>query len=280
MTKTILLVGDWGSDSNKCKKAFHQLEHDEIVLLGDNFYPSGVVDNHDIQWNQKFKNFFPSYSRKNALLGNHDYLQNVFAQISYTFHPNNHNWYLPHFFYDEIDKENDCHHIYIDTCIFDPSMTTMYSHACQIEPENEQQYFGIVFHYQDKQKKWLEKLLQETTCKWKIVYGHYPVISNGPHQQAHEFASYVKPLFEKYKVDIYACGHDHNCQVLCENGVTYIISGGSNSHENTKPILANFFTSKQEGFMVLSLNQYTIDIQFCSADEKKYSTYSHSKYLE
>lgn len=279
MTKEIILVGDWGSENNKCETAFLQIKHDEIVLLGDNFYPSGIIDSNDSQWKQKFESFFSSFPKKNALLGNHDYLGNVFAQISYTFQPNNYNWYMPHFFYDEIDKENDCHHIFIDTCIFDPQITTMYSQACEIKPENEQRYFGIVFHYQDKQKKWFEKTLRESPCKWKVVYGHYPILSNGPHQQAYEFISVVKPLLEKYKVDIYACGHDHNCQVLRENGVTYIVSGGSNHHENTIPLPVNCFTSNQEGFMLLSMDKNTINIQFCSSKKEKYQIYSHSKFV-
>ena len=277
MTKTIFLVGDWGFDSNKCKNAFQNIHHDEIILLGDNFYPSGVLHKTDIQWEKKLKNFFPPTSKKYAVLGNHDYLENVFAQISYTFYPNNHQWYMPTFFYDEIDLDYDCHHIFIDTCIFDPNITTMYSRACNISSQNLQQYFGIVFHYQEKQKKWLQKVLEESTCKWKMVYGHYPVISNGPHQQATEFASFVKPLFERTKVDIYASGHDHNCQVLYDNGVTYLVSGGSNQYEPTSPSSKNVFTSDKEGFLFLSLRKNAVDIQYCSLDQEKYLVFCHSK---
>lgn len=279
MTK-IILVGDWGSDTNICKTAFHKTKHDAIALLGDNFYPSGVVDHNDSQWTQKFEQFFPSWSKKNVVLGNHDYLGNVFTQISYTFYPNNHNWSHPHFFYDDIDEENDCHHIYIDSCIFDPQITTMYSKACNIKTENEQQYFGIVFHYQEKQRKWLEKTLKESPCKWKIVYGHYPILSNGPHQPAYEFISVVKPILEKYKVDVYACGHDHNCQLLFDNGVSYIVSGGSNYHEKTKPIPKNFFTSEKEGFILLTVTPNTMTIEFSDSNQKKYELYSHSKFLK
>lgn len=279
MTKEIILVGDWGSEDNKCKHAFHKEKHDEIVLLGDNFYPSGVVSHEDVQWNTKYEKNFPHSSKKYAVLGNHDYLGDVFSQISYTFHPNNKNWYMPHFFYDEIDKENDCHHIFIDSCLFDPQITTLYSQACNIKPENEQQYFGLVFHFQKRQKNWLEKILKETKCRWKIVYGHYPILSNGPHQQAYEFVSIVKPLLEKYNVDIYACGHDHNCQILRENNVTYLVTGGSNYHEYTRPIPQNFFTSDKTGFIKLSIDSNTINIEHCDSNQIKHHIFSISKYI-
>ncbi len=59
---------------------------------------------------------------------------------------------------------------------------------------------------------WLEKNLKKArknkNIKWIIVYSHYPVYSFGfshiPTWQAH-----IKPLVDKYKVDLYLAGHRH-----------------------------------------------------------------------
>ena len=53
--------------------------------------------------------------------------------------------------------------------------------ACNISSKKQFEYFNIVQSLQEKQLKWLENTLQSSNAKWKIVCGHYPLLSNGPH---------------------------------------------------------------------------------------------------
>jgi hypothetical protein len=60
----------------------------------------------------------------------------------------------------------------------------------------------------------LEKQLQASTAKWKIVFGHHPIFNHGTHGHSKELAKKLLPLFVKYKVDAYLAGHQHNQQHL------------------------------------------------------------------
>jgi len=76
------------------------------------------------------------------------------------------------------------------------------------------------------QLQWLEETLRDSIADWLIVVGHYPVYSGGEHGNSLELIRDVKPLLDKYQVDMYMCGHDHGLQHLKEGGVDYVVSGG------------------------------------------------------
>ena len=62
------------------------------------------------------------------------------------------------------------------------------------------------------QLEWIEKTLSESTADYIIVGGHYPVLSIGHHGPTDQLITKLKPLLEKYQVNAYICGHDHNMQ--------------------------------------------------------------------
>ena len=82
----INFVGDIGSYNDITSVIFKNIidnsnSDDIIILLGDNFYPNGIKSINDINW-EKFNNLnipIATYS----VLGNHDYLGNINAQIEY-----------------------------------------------------------------------------------------------------------------------------------------------------------------------------------------------------
>ena len=90
----IYLLGDVGQFNNETKKIFKNIKSDKtsddiIILLGDNFYPCGVTSIDDKNWDnyKKLNLDIPCW----CILGNHDYLGNVKAQLNF----NSHNWNLP-----------------------------------------------------------------------------------------------------------------------------------------------------------------------------------------
>jgi acid phosphatase type 7 len=70
----------------------------------------------------------------------------------------------------------------------------------------------VLFEKNSVEYDWLEKDLKKARknkrIKWIILYSHYPVYSFGfshiPTWQGH-----IKPLVDKYKVDLYLAGHRH-----------------------------------------------------------------------
>jgi predicted phosphodiesterase len=80
-----------------------------------------------------------------------------------------------------------------------------------------------------QQWRWLEgdlKAAQKADLRFAMM--HHPVISAMSwRQQQSGVLSGLMPLFEKYKVHVVFCGHDHNYQHHLRNGVHYVVTGGA-----------------------------------------------------
>lgn len=51
--------------------------------------------------------------------------------------------------------------------------------------------------------------LSKKNVQWLLVFGHYPIFSRGEHGDTDELVDLLEPLFLKYNVSAYFCGHDH-----------------------------------------------------------------------
>ena len=93
----------------------------------------------------------------------------------------------------------------------------------------------------DPQKAWFQAGTAASAATWKIVFGHHPYISNGPHGNAGAYENLeaipfpfvagtnVKKFMDATicnKIDVYFSGHDHQLQWLQPTcGVEFIVSG-------------------------------------------------------
>ncbi len=59
------------------------------------------------------------------------------------------------------------------------------------------------------QIKWLDSVLQSNTKKWTTIFTHYPVYSTKEGRDNWELREAIKPLIDKYGVDLVLQGHDH-----------------------------------------------------------------------
>lgn len=59
------------------------------------------------------------------------------------------------------------------------------------------------------QREWLEKVLRENKSRWTIVTFHHPVLSTKKNRDNKFIREHIKPLLDKYKVDLVLTGHDH-----------------------------------------------------------------------
>ena len=87
-----IFVGDTGSgndDQRKVAKSMVKLISKNpiksVIIVGDNIYPDGCNDVHDLQFNTKFRDIYQNIDLPFYLcLGNHDYHTNPQSQIDYT----------------------------------------------------------------------------------------------------------------------------------------------------------------------------------------------------
>lgn len=252
-----IALGDWGYISpireDIAQTIQKKFQTSLLIFLGDNFYPTGVKGVHDPQWKlyeRDFKN--PSY----AIVGNHDYLGSINAQISYSIFSDT--WNMPFTYYDVV--RDGCHLIFLDTAILAPHTTKHLTES-----------MGFSFHpIEERTRKyqlvWLTQTLRHSTCRTKIVFGHYPIYSGGGHGNCSELIMDVLPIFRTFAVTMYISGHDHSLQHIERHGIQFYVSGAGSESARCRSIEGTRFYASTGGFVHIScLSDKTI-ASFVSAD--------------
>jgi len=222
----IVAFGDFGEQPNRntgpqnevaqAITAYHTDQPFDFGLtLGDNFYPAGLTSPTDPRWTSQWERLYsPMGIRVYAILGNHDYknARSPGAEIARSRHSAT--WCLPRPYFT-----------------FTAGAVQLF--AVDTTPVEEPGYDpgGAM----DAQRLWLDRALAASRARWKIVYGHHPVYSNGEHGGRSgalpRIKSYLLPLLLKHKVDVYLSGHDHDLEALePEGGVHFYVSGGAGRH--------------------------------------------------
>jgi hypothetical protein len=279
-------IGDQG-EGNEAQRAVavairdHCAAHgcDFVVLLGDNFYDSGVESVDDAQWNMKFEEPYrdidlPFY----AVLGNHDYGGDLFGietgglgnefmrgpiEVAYT--ERSDKWEMPATYYTV--RRGSVGLIMLDTNSILWANTT-----------------------NGDQKAWWETAMTEVAgAEWVIVFGHHPYRSNGRHGNAGSYESIevggvelpnpfpimngeeVRLYFNDYvcgAADVYISGHDHNRQWINEPdalcGAELIVTGaGAKTTAFESTLNETFFQDDTtEGFLYVVVDGPTLTGQF------------------
>jgi len=77
------------------------------------------------------------------------------------------------------------------------------------------------------QLSWLRGQLAASRAPWKVVVGHHPLYSEGFYGDDAGLIARLTPLFNRYKVQLYINGHDHNyARTPPIDGTTYLTVGG------------------------------------------------------
>jgi len=245
-------LGDWGSVNKDQAAVAQQIGHSVAVFnatvllaVGDNFYEDGVANDTDPQWQTSYRDVYVNTSLDipwYAILGNHDHhLGRGQGQIDYYLNKRDNRWYCPSYWYDQVwhlqDSDIKVHMVFIDTVILsgDDNVTWPKERAEQYE--------------------WINATLASSTADWLIVVGHYPVYSSGEHGNTDDLQQNLKPMLERYAVDMYLCGHDHTLQHLQEskNTTQYFVSGNGAKRGDITPIPQQLFGVVDPGFMLHSI---------------------------
>ena len=257
----ICIIGDTGTGSKTHHEMANHLAKEncnQVRLVGDVIYPSGLKSDSDMEYFEKFYIPFKPVIKGQTnplfhiVVGNHDYKQDeyVWAKLHNKFH------YL---FSPALQFVETYHQGEI--CFFNIDTTAV-------------QNFKIRRAY--KQFRWLRKQIAgHKTCKIKLAFGHHPFRSSGYHGDA----DYLLKYFLKHtiigEVDAYFAGHEH--QISHEGsreGTQLFITG---SFSKTRKIEEQaVFASDKNGYIVLKINQtpeeYFLDLDFKALNKGQLET--------
>ena len=101
----MIALGDTGTGNNDqlevskgMAKVCEESGCDLVLLLGDNFYPSGVVSVDDLQFKTKFEEVYGNIKIPFfVVLGNHDVKQDALSQVIYSLMSST--WRMPNYEY-------------------------------------------------------------------------------------------------------------------------------------------------------------------------------------
>ena len=274
-----LVFGDWGRNGEPDQMdvatqmgiAATEIDAKFIIAVGDNFYENGVASVDDPQWQSSFEKVYTAPSLQVpwwVALGNHDYHGDCDAQIAYG--KTSRRWNMPARYYtstQRIDADSAVDFFYLDT-------TPM------AKLDASEMMFNRNVAWQDvpKQMAWFESALKASTAPWKIVIGHHPVYSGGEHGDTPYLIEHVLPMLQKYKVQAYFFGHDHDLQHLQAGAVNLFCSGGgSKPRPKISDTPRTRFGKGCSGFTAVALSANHMDVRMIDDQGKLLYTVAVSR---
>ncbi len=229
-----------------------------ILTTGDNFYPSGLSEPNSAFFQKAFVAAItqsgintPFY----ASLGNHDHRSPWQYQVQST-HPQ---WVIPHRFY-AFTKENHKHTLKLRFIALDTES------LWRIDDKEQDDW--IRQECQDTAIPGHERQgAEETPNTWRIMFGHHPIESSGPHASEHSSAVAREKILEYARlcnIDIYLAGHDHHLEVTpTQAGPLQIISGAAAGRDKAYPIhpgSRTFFAQSGGGFFIANIHDNGLEL--------------------
>jgi tartrate-resistant acid phosphatase type 5 len=205
-TVRFLALGDTGTgdeDQRRVARAAARLCREQgcdfLVLLGDNFYESGVTSPRDAAFTHRFEEMYGGIGKPVfAVLGNHDVRGDALAQVQYSLRSAA--WRMPNF-----------------------------SYAFRAGPAR---FLALNTTCQPLHLLTAGSALDEGAADWTFVLGHHTLYSSGYHGDTHRLSRWYWQSNLAGRVDFYLAGHDHELEHLrVEGGGTdYIVSGAGGKH--------------------------------------------------
>lgn len=204
---------------------------DFALMLGDNFYPSGVTRADDPQFETKFEQTYallpvPVY----AVLGNHDngvngdgaHNQRGQFQVEYHYRRDrsSEKWRMPARYYQlaaPLDRPEGAPPL-AEFFALDSNPFAAY----RMDPDPAWDYL----RYGPGHLAWFKTVLAASRARWKIAFAHHTYVSNGVHGDAGHYPARGSPtargwpwkafvdrsVCARKDVDLVFQGHDHDLQ--------------------------------------------------------------------
>lgn len=113
--------------------------------------------------------------------------------------------------------------------------------------------------------KWLDGLLSKNPSRWTVLFLHFPLFSSEPGRDNPKVRAALKPLIDKYKVDLVLQGHDHGYArgaigpdgpTTDDAGATYAVSvAGPKMYDVGSLPWAKKFASRTQAYQVIDVDQ-------------------------
>lgn len=264
-----LMVGDWGVDNapdirNQTSVAGAMATYlqkwkfdlDSLLMLGDNFYGNMPGGAQSSRWQSGFETMYPSSvfdCPAYAVPGNHDYQRSpnskVDAQFAYAALGTS-RWTMP-------GRYSTLHMPGTGTPLVEFFFvdSNMPNERAQPNPPDPS-YYTPTDAQRMEQLNWLTTALaQPKVSTYRIVVGHHPLYSNGPHGDNATLIRDWDPLFRANGVDVYLAGHDHDLQHLEFAGhpTSFVSSGGGGAPLNSLKTTYGPYSGRVYGFTHLNL---------------------------
>jgi tartrate-resistant acid phosphatase type 5 len=239
------------------------------MLLGDNFYPTGVSGPDDDQFQDKFEIPYVDLDMPFYVAGgNHDYggegigieFWKLDYEVAYSDHSDK--WTMPDNFYSFMVQ--DVQFVALDT------NAILYG------------LYGDFMGAED-QAAWIEEQWAED-ARLRIAFGHHPYLSNGQHGNAGAYegmadwiplveiprGDYVKEFMDDHVcgvADVYFCGHEHSRQWLvppsgCQTELVVSGAGAKVSDNMERGNQVNFEDFTTEGFVWVEITGTDVHLAF------------------
>jgi tartrate-resistant acid phosphatase type 5 len=277
-----LVLGDWGRRGKASQQAvanqmiaYARKTHPAfIVTTGDNFYEQGVRSVKDPHWTISFTNVYKElteYYDWYPVLGNHDYEGHANPKAEIDYQQVNPRWHMPFYYSTMVTSTADGQQVrflFIDTS---PFYTLYYKTGG---------YPYILQQDTAQQRRWIESTLANAKEEWKFVVGHHPVYSSGSeHGITPELISMLKPMLEKYKVQAYISGHEHNMQHLqrAHSDVDYFVCGAGGDVIPTGHFMPTTFGAGVSGFADIAIRNDSLFLKFINKDGNIIYNYSRKR---
>ncbi len=256
-TLRILVFGDSGTQNDNQFKTAEQMVRvcairgcDMAIGLGDNFYPDGVKDVADEQWQKGFEVPYAGVGGDLPIdfwmvLGNHDWAENAQAQIDYTLQSER--WRMPYKYYTVPGLPS-----FLKLVAFDSQSL--------VEPPDK----DAVRLAQDQRR-----FMEEQICEgegWHIVFAHHPALSSGS-LASPEVSSFLSSIDTTCNIHIFLSGHEHFQEHLRDERMDMIVQGAAgkvSDSDNESP--ASLYVKDALGFAILSIDAEFVQIEFFDDD--------------
>lgn len=260
-----LVIGDWGQASDEQRQVAAAMagvaSRDEtrfVISTGDNFYPHGVGSVNDPQFRDSFEDIYSAPSLQTpwyAVLGNHDYEGSPNAEVAYS--SRSRRWRMPARYWAEAMSVGGetATFFFLDTTPI-ARLNNAAAHMPLLGTSDEAR----------EQLQWLEQRLAADRSAWKVVVGHHPILSSGNHGEAPAVAERVKPVLERYGVQVYFNGHDHDLEHLVDHGVNYVCSGSGARSRQIEAVPQSRFAYPSVGFASCGLGAGALALRFHDAE--------------
>jgi len=282
-----VVIGDWGRSPKDVKRHRQQREVAggmaatvrasgkapvAVISVGDNFYNASPSDPDDLLFRTGFEDVYADPALQVpfwAALGNHDYYKSVNGILTYARERmGSGRLTMPGRYWSrkvEVAPGVVAKVVFIDSNPFIKAYARGHSDASKQDTK--------------AQLAWLEKELAEPGVAWRIVVGHHPFWSGGPHGNRATVRAYqekegrpwvqpvkddlpeaivdmqtkVLPLLRKHKVQVYLCGHDHHAEVVRDGGLVQVLTGNASEARRVIPQANSLYAEQHLGFATLAL---------------------------